>query len=190
MKPKHQWKEYCFVAIAFILYCIVNRYNNGGYIWIVNIIFAIPIGIYILRDLKPAFENEVSILRTAKSTDFVGAFVSCSISVAIIITLFVAGFTGRIGYSESFYAGDTFFDCLLVNASFLFFFMAISFFVSFVVFVPIGALFSSIFNYESQFSIQLFQFGCMFIMLFHVCGVVDIFKIVLFISNIWHQIRY
>ena len=160
------WKKILLITLAVILLLV------GTY--------------FIVKPLKPKLEEEAKGI--SGGADLIGFFLSAAVPVALIVGFFIVGYTGTF-HSAVGTLGYTLFSALGNGLLFLFMPLMAFFFVTLVVMVPLGAFLSWLLNYDAKFSIELMLSGWEFLLLCYLCGVVDIFRIMDFISDMIDLIR-
>ena len=145
-------------------------------------------GWYLLHDLKPAFAKEIETLKSSSENKaFISAFFSAAIPIALILWLLVIGYTGSLR-SDIATQGATFFESILNGAVVLFGLLMISVPFGLMLMFLLGFI-SWLFGGDSSFGISIFANGWAFLILCHLCGIVDFSEIIGVLSSVLELLR-
>lgn len=171
------WLSMC----AFQYFDTENQYGFLAFIpWIVGLYF-------LCKSFKPEIDKELYLLKNDGNTkDFISMFVSGSASVALLTVATVTGFTGKFRFNMALFDGivsESFFSFLFTCACALFSFCVIMFAVLFVFLLAFTIAIHS--NEHTKFGNTLALYTCFALVLSHLCGIIDVFKMILPIISIF-----
>lgn len=180
-----KWRKQIAFCAAYISSCAFSYYDTNNKFWFAPLLVWIFGAYWILKDLKPDIYKEIESLKNStNNNDFICAFISSSISFAVLITLFAMGFTGSFRFELGSY-GDSFIESILNGLFSLFGFSMILFFLWLVFSVVVGSLLSSLFSEEhAMFGAKILLRVLEFLLISYICGVIDMARIIRSVSSV------
>lgn len=180
-----KWKKRGIYAAVYIFACALTVWDVENKFWIAPLTVWVA-GTYLLyKRLKPIIEEEITLLRQSDNNrDFICAFVSGAVVFALTIFALLSGFRGWFDFNIA--ESTSFFECMIEGLLVLFAIDVAFIAIYFVLLLVIGALLGS--NEHSRFGATIAPLSAYFLLLCHCCGVVDVFKIMAYVSKAWLSI--
>lgn len=183
-------KPIAFIA-AFAVACAFSRYDTESKFGFVALAAWLAGSYFLLRGLRSALEQKTEKLKGESVHDGFSAFVSFGFAFTFVAVVFVTGFTGKFDFNT--YVFETIgqkrsllsyvMTCALANAIFVLIFMALIIILQFLPVTILG------YRADPQFCGKICKYSVFFIMLSHICGIVDFTKILHIIGEISKTIR-